>query len=104
MQFVDICPQIDDVQDLDTRLGLNSYRKVRFFKRMIQSVHKMKLQGSEQLQTVSVVYHQELNRDKVTPSFQRLRTDKEQHINEMFRTRNFKAWNDRIGGIIGQES
>ena len=39
--------------------------------------------------------NQELNRDKGTPSYQRLRTMVRQHIDQT-RTRNFKARNERI--------
>ena len=56
----------------------------------------MKLQGSEQLQTVLALYNQELNRDQLAPSYHRLRTMVRQHIDQTIRTRNFKARNERI--------
>ena len=56
----------------------------------------MKLQGSEKLQTVLAMHNQELSRNGVSPSCQRLRTMVRQHVDQMMRTRNFKAWNERI--------
>ena len=56
----------------------------------------MKLQGSAQLPTVLAMYNQELNRDKVTPTNQSLRTKVRRHIDQMTRTRNFEAGNERI--------
>ena len=58
--------------------------QVRYHNRMSSKVlYKMKLQGSEQLQTVLAMYNRELNRYKVTPSFQRLRTMVREHIDQM---------------------
>ena len=51
----------------------------------------MKLQGSDQLQTVLALYDQELNRDKVAPSYQQLRTMVRQHVDQTIRTRNSRA-------------
>ena len=42
------------------------------------------------------MYSQELNRDKVTPSYQKLSKLVRQRINQMVRTRNFKAPNERF--------
>ena len=42
------------------------------------------------------MYNQELSRDRVTPSYQRLRNMVRQHIDQSIRTRNFKARNERI--------
>ena len=55
--------------------------------------YEMKLQGSDQLQTVLALYKQELTRHRVTPSYQRLRTMVKQHIDQTMTTRNFKAQN-----------
>ena len=56
---------------------------------------KMKVQSSEQLQTVLAMYNLELNGDKVTLSNQKLRTMTRQHVDQMIRTRNFEARNGR---------
>ena len=56
----------------------------------------MKFQGSAQLQTVLAMYDQEMNRSRVLPSYQRLKTVIRRHIDQMIRTRNFKARNARI--------
>ena len=63
---------------------------------VLESLYKMKFEGSEQLQTELALYNQELNRDEVTPSYQRMRTMARQHVDQMIRTRNFKAWNERF--------
>ena len=47
---------------------------------VLECLYNMKLQGFEQLQTVLAMYNQELNRDSVTPSYQRLTTMVRQHI------------------------
>ena len=57
---------------------------------------EMKLQVSENFQIVFAMYDQELSRNEVSPSFQRLRTMVGQHIDQMIRTRNFEAPNGRI--------
>ena len=62
----------------------------------IEGLNKNKLQGSAQLQTVFALSNQELNRDKVKPSYQRLRTMVTQRIDQTTRTGNFKARNERI--------
>ena len=60
-----------------------------------EGLYKHKVQGSE-LQTLFARYNQELNRDHVTPSCQKLRKMVRQHIDQTTRTRNFKAQNERI--------
>ena len=57
---------------------------------------KMRLQGSDQLQTVLALHNQELNRDEVTPSYQILRTMVRQRVDQTIRTRYLKAWNERF--------
>ena len=72
---------------------------------VLEGLYNKKLQGSEKLQTVLAIYIQEVNRDQVTPSYQRLRTLVRRHVDQMIRTRNFKTRNGRIEtGSIGQES
>ena len=41
---------------------------------VLEGLYKMKLQGSDQFKTVLVLYNQELSRNGVSPSYQRLRT------------------------------
>ena len=65
-------------------------------KNALEILYKMKLQGSEQIQRVLGMYNQKLNRDQVSPNYQRLRTMVRQHIDLMISTRNFKAQNERI--------
>ena len=62
----------------------------------VQENYKNKLQGSEQLQSVSASFYKELNRDQVSPSDQILKKMVRQHLGETIRTRNFKAQNERI--------
>ena len=64
----------------------------------------MKLQGSGQLQTVLVLYNKELSRNGVSPSYQRLRTMVRQQIDQIIRTRNFRARNERIETGVVVES
>ena len=52
-----------------------------------EGLYKNKLQGSD---------NQEVNRDEVTPCFQRLRTMVRQHVDQTIRTRNLKARNERF--------
>ena len=56
----------------------------------------MKVRESVQLQTVSsAMYDQEVDRDR-PPSYQRLKTMVRTHADQMIRTRNFRAPNERI--------
>ena len=91
------CSQNDDVQDFDTRcdeifLGTSEMPP----ENVLEGLHKNKLQGSEQLQTVFAMYNLELNRDQVAPSYQKLRKMVRQHTDQTIRRRNFKARNERI--------
>ena len=71
-----------------------------------EGLYKMKVQSSEQLQTVlALCTTSELNGEKVTPSNQRLRTMARQHVDQMISPRgksfwigrrNFEARNGRI--------
>ena len=92
-----ICFQNDDVQDFDTRWDqiLLGTREL-LHENVLEGLYKRKLQSSEQLQTVLTLHNQELNRDKVKPSYQRLRTMVSQQIDQMIRARNFKVRNERI--------
>ena len=92
-----ICLQDDDVQDFDIRwhqilLGTSEMPP----ENVLEGLCKNRLQGSEQLQTVFTMYNRELNRDKVTPSYHKLRNMVRQHIDHTIRTRNFRARNESI--------
>ena len=50
------------------------------------------------------MYNQELNRDKVTPSYQRWMKMVRQQIDETIRTRNFKARSERSGTGVSVKS
>ena len=63
---------------------------------VFEGLYTIELQGSAQLQTVLAVCNQELNRDRVSPSIQRSRTMVRQHVEHVTRTRNSKAWNERV--------
>ena len=78
-----ICLQNDDVQDFDQRwdqilLGTSELPH----ENVLEVSYTIKLQGSDQLQTLLALYNQELNRDRVTPSCQRLRTMARQHVDQ----------------------
>ena len=51
----------------------------------------MKIRESVQLQTVSAMYEQEIDRDRGMPSYERLRTMVRRHIDQMIRTRHLRA-------------
>ena len=92
-----ICLHDDDVQDFDTRwdqvlLTTSEIPEENVF----EGWYKMKLQGSAQHQTVLALYDQWMNRDRASQSYQRLRTLVRRHVDQMSRTRNFKARNERI--------
>ena len=91
------CLQNDDVQDSDTRWDQILFGTSELpHENVLEGLYKMRLQGSEQLQTVLALYNHEKNRDTATPSCQRLRTMVRQHVGQMIGTRNFKAQNERF--------
>ena len=57
---------------------------------------QLKIRESVQLQTVLTMYDQEIDRHLALPSYQRLKTMVRRHIDQMIRTRNFKARSERI--------
>ena len=59
-------------------------------------LYEMKIRGSFQLQTVLGMYDHEMDRERATPSYERLKTMVRRHIDQMIRTRNFKPRNERI--------
>ena len=58
---------------------------------------KMKIRDSVQLQTVLALYEQENIRNNEQPSHSRVKTSVTRHVDQMVRTRNFRARNERIG-------
>ena len=56
----------------------------------------MRTRESVQLQTVLAMYDHENDRDRAVPSYQRLKTMVRRHIDQMIRTRIFRARNERI--------
>ena len=54
------------------------------------------IRDSVQFQTVMALYEQENIRNNEQPSCSRLKTTVTRHIDQMVRTRNFKARNERI--------
>ena len=63
---------------------------------VLEVLYRNRLQGSEQLQTIFAMYNQELSRDRVTPSYQKLMRMVRRHVDQSTMTRNFKARNERI--------
>ena len=87
----------NDVQDFDTRWDQIPLRTKELpHGNVVEGLCKMKLQGSDQLQTVLALYNPEFNRDKVTPRCHKLRTTVRHHIDQTIRTRNFRARNERF--------
>ena len=63
--------------------------------------YKMRIPELVQLQTVLALYDQELDRDRATPSYQRLKTLVRKTCgDQMIRTRNFRARNERIATVV----
>ena len=63
---------------------------------VLEGLYKSKIRDSVQLQTVLAMYEQATDRDRAMPSNQRLKAMVRRHIDQMVRTRNFKARNERI--------
>ena len=96
-----ICFHDDGLQDFDTRLDqvLLTTSEIPE-ENVFEGLYKMKLQGSAQHQTALAVYDQGMNRDRVLQSYQRLRTLVRRHIDQMIRTRNVEARNERIETVV----
>ena len=89
--------QGDDIQDFDTRwdqvlLGASE----RPTENVLESLYKMRIRESLQLQTVLAMYEQEIDQHRSKPSDQKLKTMVRRHIDRMIRTPNFKVRNERI--------
>ena len=92
-----LCLQGDDIRGFDTRWdqALISVSEVPK-ENVVESWCKMKIRESVQLQTVSAMYEREIDPDRSMPSYQRLKTEVRRHIDQLIRTRNFRARNERI--------
>ena len=100
--------QGDDIQDFDTRWdqALSSASETPkenilatseiTTERVLEALYNLKIRGSVQLQTVLPVYYQEIDRNLAMRICQRLKTTERRNIDQMTRTRNFKAWNERV--------
>ena len=86
-----------DIQDFGPRwdqalLSASEIRK----ENVLESLYKMRIRESVQLQTVLAMYEQEIDRDRAKPSYQRLKTMVKRHTDQPIRMRNFRARNARI--------
>ena len=63
---------------------------------VLEGLYKLKIRGSVQIQTEVAVNDHEMDRDRAVPSNQKLKTMARRHIDQMVRTRNFKARNARF--------
>ena len=89
--------QSDDIQDSDMRWDKALLTSSEMPKDDVQeSVYKMRIRGSAQLQTVLAMYEQEIDQYRSTPSCQNLKTMVRRHIDHTARTRNFRVRNERI--------
>ena len=89
--------QNDDVQDFDVRWdeALLSASEIPT-EMILEGLYKSKLQNSVQLLTVLALYDQETVRNNGQPSYSRLKTSVKLHIDQMMRTRNFRARNEVV--------
>ena len=87
----------ENIQDFETRWdqALLSASEVPK-QNVLESVYKMKIRESVQVQTVLAIHDQEIDRDRAMTSYQRLKTMVRRHIDQMIRTRNFRARHERI--------
>ena len=84
--------QNDDVQDFDTRWDEAPPAASEIPTEMVlDGLYKSKLQDSVQRQTVLVLYEQENCRNNEQTSYSRWKTSVKLHIDQMMRTRNFRA-------------
>ena len=63
---------------------------------VLESLCKMKLRESVQLQTVLAMYDREIDRNLALPRYPRLKTVVRRHVDQMIRKRNFKTRSERI--------
>ena len=89
--------QNDDVQDFDVRWDQSLLSASEMPSDVIlQGLYKSKLQGSVQLETVLALYDQETVRNNGQNSYLRLKTAVKLHTDQMMRTRNFRAQNEKV--------
>ena len=89
--------QKDNVQDFDVRWdqALLSTSEIR--ETVLEGgLYKSKLQDSVQLHTVFALYDQETIPKNGQPSYHRLKASVRLHIDQMMRTRNFRALNEIV--------
>ena len=93
----DVSLQGDDIQDFDTRWDQALFSASETpIENVLGIFYQMKIRESVQAQTVLAMYDQEIDRDRAMPSCQRLKTMARRQIDQMIRTRNFRARNERI--------
>ena len=89
--------QNDDVQDFDVRWDQALLTASQIpAENVLKGFCKLKIRDSVQLQTVLASYDEEIVRNQEVPSYSRSKTMVRRHIDQMIRTRNFKARDDRI--------
>ena len=87
----------DDVQDFDTRWDQALLAASEILSETIlEGLCKSKLQDSVQLHTVLAMYEQENVRNNEPPNYLKMETLVRRHIDQVMRTRNFRARNDRV--------
>ena len=87
--LLNVLLQADDIQDFDTRWDQLSASDIPK-ESVLETLYKMRIRESVQLQTVLAMHDQEIDRDRAMPSYQRLKID------QTIRTRNFRARNESI--------
>ena len=88
---------VDDIQDSDTSWdqALPPTGEVHH-DAILESLYVMRIQGSDQLQTVLAMYEQEINQNPSKPSYQKLKTMVKRQTDQKIRTSNFQARNERL--------
>ena len=95
--------QNNDVQYFDVTWGHALFSVSEMPSDMIlEGLYKSKLQNSAQLRTVMALYDQDGARNNGTPNYH-LKTAAKLHVDQMMRTRNFKARNDAVERVSYQE-
>ena len=62
--------------------------------KILESLCKMRVRRSDQLQTVLAFYEQEIHQDRTKPSYQKLKTMEKRQKDQKIRIRNFQARNE----------
>ena len=98
--------QGDDIQDFDTRWDQALLAATEIPKEnVLESLYKMRVRDSVQLQTVLAMYEQEIDQNRAMPSNQRLQTMVRRRIDQTIRTRNFRVRSERTetGVLVSQK-